>query len=125
MAALAYRPVVLTNAGFAPTRPEFADVERGWHQPTMLAATAPALVLWVEGFWLAAGDRARFTIVGSNGASVLDRRVDLDKGWQHWFQFVGARRPGEAWPAGSYTGNVTLERAGMAPVTLQRRVELR
>jgi hypothetical protein len=125
MAELAYQPVVLTNAGFAPSRPELADVERGWHQPTTLAATAPALVLWVEGFWLAAGDGARFTIAGPEGARVVDRRVELDRAWQHWFQFVGSRRPGDAWPAGSYTGTVTLERGGIPAVTLQRRIELR
>jgi hypothetical protein len=124
MAALAYQPVVLANAGFAPAAPELADVERGWHQRAAMPATAPALVLWVEAFWLAAGDRARFTISGPDGAPVVDRPIELDKGWQHWFQFVGARRPGAAWPAGSYTGTVTLERAGDPPLTLQRRAEL-
>jgi hypothetical protein len=55
---------------------------------------------------------------------VVDRPVELDKGWQHWFQFVGARRPGAAFPAGSYTGTVTLEHAGNPPLTLRRRAEL-
>jgi Peptidase family M23 len=125
MAELAYRPVVLTNAGFASSGPEMADVERGWHQRTTLPATAPALVLWVEGYWLAGGDRVHFTVSGPDGAPVVDRRVDLDKDWPHWFQFVGTRRPGDAWPTGSYTGTVTLERADISPVTLQRTVELR
>jgi murein DD-endopeptidase MepM/ murein hydrolase activator NlpD len=125
MAALAYQPVVLTNAGFAPAAPELAEVERGSHRRTDMPASAPALVLWVEGYWLAAGDRARFTISGPDGAPVVDRPVVLGKGWQHWFQFVGARRPGDAWPAGDYTGSITLERAGRPRVTLQRRVELR
>ncbi len=125
MAELAYQPVVLTNAGFAPSRPELDDVERGWHQQSALPATAPALVLWAEGYWLAAGDRARFRVSGPDGAPVVDRRVDLDQGRQHWFQFVGAKRPGDAWPAGSYTGSVTLEHAGTPPVRIERRVELR
>jgi hypothetical protein len=125
MTELAYQPVVLTNAGFAPSAPEMADVERGWHQQTALPATAPALVLWVEGYWLAAGDRAHLTISGPDGAPVLDRAVDLDKAWKRWFQFAGARRPGNAWPAGSYIGTVTLQRTGIAPVTLQRTIEMR
>lgn len=124
MAELAYQPVVLTSAGFAPGRPELADVERGWHQQAALPVTAPALVLWVEGYWIEEGDRVHFTISGPDGASVLDHAVDLDKGWQHWFQFAGARRPGDAWPAGSYKGTVTLQRAARPPVTLERTVEL-
>ena len=125
MAALGYQPVVLTNAGFAPTGPEMADVERGWHQQTAMPVSTPALVLWVEGYWVAAGDRVRFTISGPDGAAVLDHPVELDKDWKHWLQFAGARRPGEAWPPGRYTGTVTLERAKSPPVTLQRTVELR
>jgi hypothetical protein len=124
MAALAYQPVVLTNAGFAPTGPELADVERGWHQETRLPVSVPALVLWVEGYWVEAGDRVRFAIAGPDGA-VLDHAADLDKGWKHWFQFAGARRPGAAWAAGRYTGIVTLERAGTPPVELRRELELR
>jgi Peptidase family M23 len=125
MAELGYQPVVLTNAGFAPSAPEMADVVRGWHQQATLPTTAPALVLWVEGYWLAAGDRVRFTVSGPDGAPVVDRSVELDKGWPHWFQFVGARRPGDAWPAGSYAGTVTVERANLPPVTLERPLELR
>ncbi len=125
MAELAYQPVVLTNAGFAPSAPEMADVMRGWDQQTTLARSAPALVLWLEGYWLASGDRVHFTISGPDGGSVVDHWVDLDKDWPHWFQFVGTRRPGDAWPAGSYIGTVTLERADIPPVTLRRTLEVR
>jgi hypothetical protein len=38
---------------------------------------------------------------------------------------MGAKRPGERWPVGTYTGEVTLTRAGTEPVTIQRTVELR
>jgi murein DD-endopeptidase MepM/ murein hydrolase activator NlpD len=125
MAQLAYQPVVLTNAGFAPNAPEMADVVRGWHQQTTLPTTAPALVLWAEGYWVETGDHVRFTISGPDGSSVLDRAVDLGKGWKRWFQFAGARRPGDAWPAGTYTGTVALERAKVPPVTLRRSLEIR
>ncbi len=125
MAKLAYQPVVLTNAGFAVSGPELPDVVRGWHQQTTLPTTAPALALWVEGYWLAAGDRVYLTVSGPDGAPIADRVVELDTRWAHWFQFVGSRRPGGAWPAGSYTGNVTLERAGIPPVRIQRKVELK
>jgi Peptidase family M23 len=125
MAELDYQPVVLTNAGIATAAPEMEDVGRGWHRQTRLPVTVPALVLWVEGYWVETGDRVRFELSGPDGAPVVDRTVDLDRGWRRWFQFMGARRPGDAWPAGTYTGEVTLERAGTEPVAIRRAVDLR
>jgi hypothetical protein len=124
MARLGYQPVVLTNAGFATARPEWQQVRRGDYHADSLPVSAPALVLWVEGYWVETGDRVRFELSGPDGAPVVDRTVDLDRGWRRWFQFMGARRPGDAWPAGTYTGEVTLERAGTEPVAIRRSVEL-
>jgi hypothetical protein len=125
MAKLPYQPVVLSNVGFATAKPEWAQVRRGDYYADSLPVSAPALVLWVEGFWVEKGDRVRFALSGPNGAPVVDRTVDLDRGWRRWFQFMGATRPGDAWPAGTYAGEVTLERAGTEPVALQRTIELR
>jgi hypothetical protein len=125
MASLAYRPVELIHVGIAPTPPEVEDAVRGYHDRRELAITSRVLELWVEGYWVEAGDRVQFTIVGPDDAPVVAHTVELDRSWAHWFQFVGARRPGDAWPAGTYTGEVTLQRDGLAPVTIERSVELR
>jgi hypothetical protein len=125
VASLAYRPVALIQAGIAPTPPEVEDAVRGYHDRRELAITSRVLELWVEGYWVEAGDRVQFTIVGPDDAPVVAHTVELDRSWAHWFQFVGARRPGDAWPAGTYTGEVTLQRDGLAPVTIERSVELR
>jgi len=87
--------------------------------------TSRVLELWVDAYWVEAGDRVRFALTGPDGGPVLAHTIELDRGFAHWFQFVGARRPGEAWPAGTYRGEVTLERDGLAPVSLERVVELR
>jgi hypothetical protein len=86
--------------------------------------TSRVLELWVEGYWVEAGDRASFRLIGPGGASVLEQAVVIDRDRQRWFQFIGARRPGDAWPAGTYTGEITLERAGTEPVAIRRSVEL-
>jgi hypothetical protein len=125
MAALAYQPVVLAHAGIAPTPPKAEDARRGYHDRATLAVTSRVLELWVDGYWIEAGDRAQFTITGPDGTRVLAHTVELDRSFAHWFQFVGARRPGDAWPAGTYLGEVTLQREGVAPVRLERTVELR
>ena len=105
--------------------PEREDVGRGWHRQTSLPVSVPALVLWVEGYWVEKGDSVHLTLAGPDGTLLVDRPVALDRGWRHWLQFAGARRPGDAWPAGTYTGEIRLERAGVEPVTLRRTVELR
>jgi hypothetical protein len=125
LAQLAYRPATLVHAGIAPTPPQLEDARRGYYDRDALAVTSRVLELWVEGYWVQAGDRVRFTILGPDDAPVVESSAVLDKGWQHWFRYVGARRPGAAWPAGRYTGTVTLERAGIEPVNIERVVELR
>jgi murein DD-endopeptidase MepM/ murein hydrolase activator NlpD len=125
LAKLAYQPVALVNAGFAPTPPVAEDARRGYHDRAVLAVTSRVLELWVEGYWLEAGDRVRFTITGPDAAPVLAHTAELDRSFANWFQFVGARRPGDAWPAGTYVGEVTLQRDGLDAVSLARSVELR
>jgi murein DD-endopeptidase MepM/ murein hydrolase activator NlpD len=125
LAALSYQPVVLVNAGIAPVPPEAEDARRGYHGRASLAVTSRVLELWVDGYWVEAGDRVTFRLTGPDGAPVLAHTLELDRGFAHWFQFVGARRPGAAWPAGTYVGEVTLLRDGLDAITLERAVELR
>jgi Peptidase family M23 len=128
MAQLPYQPVLLTNAGFAAAAPQKEDVRRGWHQLGALPVTSPALVLWVEGYWVEPGDRVRFRLRGPKGEAILDHALEIDRRRQRWFDFAGGRRPGERWQAGTYAGEVVLERAdaaaGPKTLTIERRVEL-
>jgi murein DD-endopeptidase MepM/ murein hydrolase activator NlpD len=127
MQRLTYQPVLLTNAGFATAAPDKDDVRRGWHRLTSLPIASPALLLWVEGYWVAPGDRVTFRLRGPDGASVVDHAIEIDKGQQRWLGFAGAVRPGTSWPAGTYAGEVLLERMaadGPQRVTLERAVEL-
>ena len=122
---LAYQPVLLTNVGFATAAPEREDVRRGRHQEDLLPTTSPALVLWVDAFWVEAGDRLGLRITAPDGTALVDDLTTLEKASRRWFQFAGKRRPDAGWPAGSYQGEVRLERAGLDPITLTRTVELR
>jgi murein DD-endopeptidase MepM/ murein hydrolase activator NlpD len=126
MAGLAHRPARLTNLGFASAAPEWVDVKRGWHQEDTLPATSPVLVLWVEMYWAEEGDRLTLTILGPDGAPVVDEGVTLDEGRRRTFRFVGRKRPGAHWPPGTYLGRATLIRPGAAdtPLTLERALEI-
>lgn len=125
MSELAYQPVLLTTAGVATAAPDKDDVRRGWHRLETLPATSPALVLWVEGYWVEPGDRVSFRLVGPDDHVVVEHTVDLDEGKQRWFGFAGAKRPGERWPPGAYSGEVTLRRGDEGePVVIRRTIEL-
>ena len=127
MDQLAYQPVLLTDAGFATAAPDKEDVRRGWHRLAALPVASPALVLWAEGFWVAAGDRVTFRLRAPDGATVVDHAMKIEEGQQRWLGFAGAPRPGQAWPAGTYAGEVVLEREmadGPQRVTLARQISL-
>jgi murein DD-endopeptidase MepM/ murein hydrolase activator NlpD len=127
MNQLAYRPVLLTDAGFATAAPDKEDVRRGWHRLAALPVASPALVLWVEGYWVEAGDRVSFRLRRPDGGSVVDHAIEIEKDQQRWLGFAGAARPGTVWPAGTYAGEVVLERASAdrpQRITLERSVEL-
>jgi hypothetical protein len=124
MAQLSYRPVLLTNAGFAGAAPEKEDVRRGWHQLSALPVTSPALVLWVEGYWLEPRDRVRFRLLGPDGGAILDDALEIDQPRQRWFGFVGEPRPGASWEPGTYAGEIVLERPNTETFTIERQVEL-
>jgi Peptidase family M23 len=128
LAQLSYQPVLLTDAGLATAAPKKEDVQRGWHRSTTLPVTSPALVLWVESYWVEPGDRVHFRLLGPEGDSVVDHAFEIDERQQRWVGFAGAARPGERWPAGTYAGEIVLERANPAtgPTTfrIEREVDL-
>jgi Peptidase family M23 len=127
-AALRYQPILLTDAGFATAAPQKEDVRQGWHRLPALPVTSPALVLWVEAYWVQPGDQVTFRLRGPDGGNVVDHVMELDQDQQRWLGFAGAPRPGTGWPTGTYAGEVTLERMtadGARRVTLERSVDLR
>jgi murein DD-endopeptidase MepM/ murein hydrolase activator NlpD len=124
LARLAYRPVLLTNAGFAAAAPRKEDVRRGWHQLSALPVTSPALVLWVEGYWVEPGDRVRFRLLGPDGGAILNQALEIDQPRQRWFGFIGEPRPGARWQPGAYAGKIVLERTDTETLAIERQVEL-
>jgi Peptidase family M23 len=126
-AQLPYQMLLLTDAGFATAAPQKEDVRRGWHRLSRLAVTSPALVLWVEGYWVEQGDRVVFKLRGPDGGTVVDHVIEIDRDQQRWLGFAGTPRPGAGWSAGTYAGAITLERMtvdGPRRVTLERSVDL-
>ncbi|MGH7255156.1 MAG: M23 family metallopeptidase, partial [Nitrospirales bacterium] len=106
-----YEDVALYNAGFSGGPPHIEAIRQGREEGAQVAATAPALVLWVDMFGVQAGDQLRLRITGPDGHAVLEYEQEIERTQARRFAFAGKRLKGTAWPAGVYTGLVTLTRA--------------
>ena len=113
---LAYAPLLLTGSGLAGSQPDWGEVQDGQHRPASLPRDAPALVLWVEGFALRAGDRLDYRITAPDGSAFFSDSRTEAKSQARFFRYVGKRRPEAGWPAGIWRSEVTLSRTGQAPV---------
>jgi hypothetical protein len=122
---LAYAPLLLTGSGLAGQPPRWEDVQEGRHAARVLPQDAEALVLWVEGMALHAGDRLSYRITAPDGSAFFDDSRVETKRQARFFRYVGRRRPPTGWPTGVWRSEVTLSRDGVEPVSLRREVELR
>jgi hypothetical protein len=123
---LAYRPVLLTDMGFAADRAEADDARDGKLDQAVLPLDSPALVPWMDGFGFKAGDRIAWRITGPDGAVLFDTSLDQDRDRARIFRFAGRKRPPTGWAPGRYEGRITVTRpAADYTTTLEREVELR
>ncbi len=105
-----YEPVALYNAGFSTGKPDIEAIRSGKREEEPFATTAPALVLWADIFGVEAGDRLLFRIVNFDGKVVFNHEKQIEKIQARYFAFAGSRPKTNGWPAGTYTGQVTLTR---------------
>ncbi|MCA0920580.1 M23 family metallopeptidase [Pseudooceanicola nanhaiensis] len=111
----AYLPTGLIALGFSDGLPSFDDIKSGAASEVQPGRDAGALVLWAYAYGSKPGDGLRFHIEGPEGA-LLDNDVALEKQQILYYQAAGKRLKAPL-PAGTYRGEVTLTREGLAPVT--------
>ncbi len=121
---LAYFPVVATGIGIAVGPVDRRDLEAGFHDFANLPVTAPALVLWVRGYWFEAGDRLELAIEGPDGTPVLTDRRRLERSRVFAFYYAGRKRPDVGWKPGVYRLRAVVLRDGRR-TELSRRITLR
>lgn len=111
-AALPYEPVVLTKVGIASDRPDWAVVREGGLAERELSAAIPALVVWVEGYGLEAGDVLRLRIVEPSGVLFHESETVAERPQARFFRYSGRRRPEDGFPAGTWRAQAELLRDG-------------
>ena len=131
-AAMQYlsRPLTAVySIGFASTSPDVHSIRKGLYHDLALSRRAPALVLWAEVFWVEVGDKVRLRITGPNGATVIDYKNVLPKRQARRTISAGRKKPGPFWPAGTYHGEIVIERVDASGqtqrFTARRTIELK
>ena len=107
---MAYRPVVLTGIGVAVGPVERRALEAGFQDFSRLPVTAPALVVWVRGYWFEEGDRLELSLRGPDGERLVDDVRRLGRSRSFAFYFAGRRRPDAGWMPGRYRLRARLRR---------------
>ncbi len=112
LAAMPYRPSAIYNAGFASTTPNPRFAREGLYGEEFLLGTSPVIALWADLFWVKAGDKVTFRIVGPDGRAILGHTSVIKKMQARRFVFAGKRRKDTPWVKGSYIGEIRLTRPG-------------
>jgi len=120
----AYTPGGLLDAGFYPGIPAYDIVKGGGAAVRELAGDAPALVLYGFGFSGQKGDAMDLRITGPGG-EFLSQSIELDKDQAQFFRATGKRLTRARWPAGTYTGTVTLRRGDKTLASRQVQMVIR
>ncbi|MEM7320270.1 MAG: M23 family metallopeptidase [Pseudomonadota bacterium] len=106
-----YVPGGLLAVGFSPNLPEYDAIKAGTAAHPELEPDAPGLVVFGLMFGGRTGDTVEIDISGPQG---FERRHEdqIDRNRAQYFRAFGSRLRQERWPAGLYSGTVTIRRDG-------------
>lgn len=121
---LPYTPTGLIRAGFAPTLPDLEALWSGEFKQTMLPATTPAVVFWVQTYGVLEGDREQIQLFDPKGevAAELDR--SLSKSQRVWVSAIGKRGTQTPLIPGRWHGKYQLTRDGTVLVDVEQDIRL-
>lgn len=114
----------LIGIGFSDAVPDYADVKAGTASKTDLNTGSPALVVFGYAYGGQAGDTVEIALIGPQ-AEIVRQEMTLERNQAQFFRASGRRLRGDAWPAGTYEGIVTLKRGGAIIDTAQSTIDLR
>jgi len=114
--ATSYKAGAILNAGFADHALTADELEAGGLPRP--GQTAPWLVAYGRAIGLQKGDVMELTLTAPDGAVLAaDKRPPLAADRAVEFRLVGKRRPGQAWPAGTYRAVYRVLRDGSVAMT--------
>jgi hypothetical protein len=118
-----YMALRFFNAGFAAGAAKSEQAAAGAYEGAAIGRDAPALVFWIQLAGVRAGDVISVTLRAPDGSVLATTQHVASRTQAAVFRFVGRKRSGEAWPAGTYVGEASARRDGAAPLKQMVRRE--
>ncbi len=110
---LEYRPRSVLNAGFATASVSMATLEADTERKPDI--NAPALVAYLRGIGLKAGDVQTLVLSGPSGQELAKHEAQkLERNQAQSLVFAGVRKPATGWDKGTYRGQYRVLRNGNA-----------
>ncbi|MEZ5834965.1 MAG: M23 family metallopeptidase [Geminicoccaceae bacterium] len=110
--SLRYKPVELTKIGFATERPDWQAIKDGGYDSRQFPRDAGMLVVYIEGYALAAGDLLEVKILDPDGAVFHEQVIDAEKAQARFFRYTGRKAPQAGLMPGTYDVSVDWQDAG-------------
>jgi hypothetical protein len=123
LAALAYRPSAVLDAGFVARDVDIAAVQAGDLAPVTRESTH--IGFWVRRAGIRPGDRETVRIVPPAGTTTAQHVFEQTTHRPSGVLQIAMRNPGGGWPAGTYRASYALLRDGAETVVVERELVLR
>jgi hypothetical protein len=125
LGALAYVPTGVLGAGMSASPPQLVNGSLDPRQVERMAETSDAAVFWAQIYGLRKGDVEELRLIAPDGRVLAKRRTAAERNRAQSFAYVGLRRRGAAWPAGTYRGEYVLYRGAPGEKVLSLTREAR
>lgn len=120
--AMAYKAGAILNGGLSGVAVTAAMVADG--PPPPVTAASPVIAAYVRAIDLQQGDELELTLTGPAGQLAARREAPLERDKAEAFQMIGKKRPATGWPAGTYTADLKVWRAGKVAIRKTASVKL-
>jgi hypothetical protein len=120
--ALRYTATGMIAAGFTDGPADTAAMRSRTAPLLKLPASSPALVFWIDGFGVQAGDIEKVEIIAPKGTVLLSARKPIAKPALSWFAFFGKKQPPGGWNKGAYKASYQLLRGGILVASIQSQI---
>jgi len=122
---LTYEPLSIIDTGFAAARPKIDGMVQGLYDDETLSIRSPQLLLWARILHVKKDDKVTFSINSPDGDEIFSYTSTIDKDQAHRSLHAGMKRPSYNWDAGTYRGEIKVQRIGEAVYKSEVSVSMR
>ena len=127
--ALLAGPTALYSAGFAAKPPKATAIRGGLHNDKVLGRASPALIFWLDTFWLSKGDVLEIKIQDPAGGILVQKSFQIQKTSARRNFYIGSKKKTLFWKQGIWRATAIIKRKNAPhatePIAISRAVEIR